>query len=41
MESARLNARGVGSEAGGKGLKENAIGFVDALVIGVASTAPA
>ena len=29
------------SGVGGKGLKQNAIGFVDALVIGLASTAPA
>ncbi|MEJ7790338.1 MAG: hypothetical protein WKF29_10695 [Thermoleophilaceae bacterium] len=28
-------------EQGTKGLKENAIGFVDALIIGIASTAPA
>ncbi|MDP9135546.1 MAG: APC family permease [Actinomycetota bacterium] len=30
-----------GAEVGDKGLKKNAIGFVDALVIGLASTAPA
>ena len=29
------------TETGDKGLKKNAIGFVDALVIGLASTAPA
>jgi len=29
------------TETGSKGLKQNAIGFVDALVIGQASTAPA
>ncbi len=28
-------------EQGTKGLKENAIGFIDALIIGIASTAPA
>jgi amino acid transporter len=31
----------VGPGASDKGLKENAIGFVDALIIGIASTAPA
>ncbi len=31
----------VASQAGDKGLKEDAIGFVDALIIGIASTAPA
>lgn len=34
-------ATGGAAEAGGKGLKKDAIGFVDALVIGLASTAPA
>ncbi len=29
------------AEVGDKGLKKNAIGFVDALIIGLASTAPA
>ena len=31
----------VAAKSGDKGLKENAIGFVDALIIGIASTAPA
>ncbi len=39
MEAAAVT--GGAAEAGGKGLKKNAIGFVDALVIGLASTAPA
>jgi amino acid transporter len=30
-----------GAERGAKGLKQNAIGFVDGLIIGIASTAPA
>ena len=30
-----------GAEAGGKGLKKDAIGFLDGLIIGIASTAPA
>jgi hypothetical protein len=30
-----------GAETGEKGLKANAIGFVDGLIIGIASTAPA
>ncbi len=34
-------ATDVVTETGGKGLKKDAIGFVDALVIGLASTAPA
>jgi amino acid transporter len=34
-------ATDVVAETGGKGLKKDAIGFVDALVIGLASTAPA
>jgi amino acid transporter len=34
-------ATAVAAETGDKGLKKNAIGFVDALVIGLASTAPA
>lgn len=38
MEAA---AAGGAAETSGKGLKRNAIGFVDALVIGLASTAPA
>ena len=37
MESSTAGAPATGS----KGLKQNAIGFVDALVIGIASTAPA
>ena len=32
---------GEGAETGGKGLKSNAIGFLDGLIIGIASTAPA
>ena len=30
-----------GAERGEKGLKRNAIGFIDGLIIGIASTAPA
>ena len=30
-----------GAERGEKGLKKNAIGFIDGLIIGIASTAPA
>ena len=30
-----------GAEAGEKGLKKDAIGFLDGLIIGIASTAPA
>ncbi len=40
MESSS-EARAGGSEAGGKGLKKNAVGFLDDLSIGLASTAPA
>ena len=40
MESASIAAP-PGSEAGGKGLKTGAIGYISNLVIGVASTAPA
>jgi amino acid transporter len=36
-----MTADAVVAETGDKGLKKNAIGFVDALVIGLASTAPA
>jgi amino acid transporter len=36
-----MAAEGAVAETGDKGLKKNAIGFVDALVIGLASTAPA
>ena len=32
---------GAGAEVGEKGLKKNAIGFLDGLIIGIASTAPA
>ena len=40
MESASV-AAGNGSETGDKGLKNDAIGYLSNLVIGVASTAPA
>ena len=41
MEGHSLTHPDAGAETGGKGLKKNAIGFVDALIIGLASTAPA
>src|SRR5688500_17102176 len=43
MESASVSADRAGREAEdiGKGLKPNAIGFIDGLSIGLASTAPA
>ena len=41
MESSTAVERPSGSGAGEKGLKKSAIGFVSALVIGLASTAPA
>ena len=41
MESRGAAAPGTAPQTGGKGLKSNAIGFVDALIIGIASTAPA
>jgi amino acid transporter len=40
MEAGSLTAPAVGSEAGDKGLKKDALGFVSSCVIGVASTAP-
>jgi amino acid transporter len=40
MEAGSLAAPGTGSEAGDKGLKKDALGFVSSCVIGVASTAP-
>jgi hypothetical protein len=40
MEAGSLTAPRVGSEAGDKGLKKDALGFVSSCVIGVASTAP-
>ena len=40
MEAGSLTAPVVGSEAGDKGLKKDALGFVSSCVIGVASTAP-
>ncbi len=41
MESAAITASDAGAETGEKGLKKNAIGFLDGLSIGLASTAPA
>jgi amino acid transporter len=40
MEAGTVTAPGAGSEAGDKGLKKDALGFVSSCVIGVASTAP-
>jgi amino acid transporter len=40
MEAGSLTAPAAGSEAGDKGLKKDALGFVSSCVIGVASTAP-
>src|SRR3954465_13328766 len=40
MEAGSLTAPAVGTEAGDKGLKKDALGFVSSCVIGVASTAP-
>src|SRR4051795_6928734 len=40
MEVGSVTAPSVGSEAGDKGLKKDALGFVSSCVIGVASTAP-
>jgi N-acetylglucosamine-6-sulfatase len=40
MEAGSLTAPSGGSEAGDKGLKKDALGFVSSCVIGVASTAP-
>jgi amino acid transporter len=40
MEAGSLTAPAVGAEAGDKGLKKDALGFVSSCVIGVASTAP-
>ena len=41
MESAEPHHGHVASQAGDKGLKKDAIGFWDALVVGISSTAPA
>jgi amino acid transporter len=40
MEAGSLTVPAVGTEAGDKGLKKDALGFVSSCVIGVASTAP-
>ena len=40
MEAGSLTAPAVGADAGDKGLKKDALGFVSSCVIGVASTAP-
>lgn len=41
MESTSLSEPARGAERGEKGLKRDAIGFLDGLIIGIASTAPA
>jgi hypothetical protein len=41
MESAGVAFPATDAETGEKGLKKDAIGFVDGLAVGLASTAPA